>query len=184
MKGNGGLAPVSRAERIELLDVLRGLAIFGILPVNMLFFSAPLGYLLAPPWTSLADRAALTITHFFFSAKFYSLFSLLFGSGFAIQLDRARAKESDFISFWVRRMVALLVIGYVHIALLWYGDILHLYAIMGLLLLAFREHAAEDLLPPAAISMAIPILLVAFVMVFELAVPAATLPGGSWTDDA
>ena len=81
------MSPVSFAERLEILDVLRGLAVGGILIGNMQWFS---GYGMMPPalaaQTSFADQMTHFLVHFFIEGKFYSIFSFLFGFGFALQI--------------------------------------------------------------------------------------------------
>src|SRR5688500_4975756 len=85
--------PVSAAERNEMVDVLRGFALFGILLVNMALFSWPAYSVLvgSEPWTARADRIADWIVRFLAEAKFYPLFSFLFGVGMTIQMERAQA---------------------------------------------------------------------------------------------
>lgn len=138
--------PVRESERLVLLDVLRGLAIFGILAVNVLHFGAPLrfpGY--SGTETSAWDEAVEVLLAFFFVGKFYTLFSFLFGVGFALQLLRAEARGASFVAFYARRLLILLAFGVGHAVLLWDGDILWLYALLGFVLLAVRR------LPPAAL---------------------------------
>ena len=112
-------------DRIEFLDVLRGVALLGILVVNVFSFGADL-----PAWTSSTDRFAWQLKHFFFESKFWALYSLLFGMGFYLQ------RQSG-VFRWVhslRRLGVLMAIGCLH-ALLFEGDILMLYAELGVLLL-------------------------------------------------
>ena len=133
------LAPVSATERIKTLDVLRGFALLGIFMVNMQFFAMPFMRALFDP--SLADapeseQAAWAIVKVFFEYKFISLFSLLFGIGFSVQLLRARARNSSFFPVFGRRVLVLLCIGIAHALLLWYGDILTIYAFVSVGLMA------------------------------------------------
>ena len=92
---SGPATPVRAAERVEILDILRGFAIFGILLVNVAFFFAPI--YLQPSgvewWPALHDRIAEGLIVFFAQGKFYALFSFLFGMGLAIQLERAAARR-------------------------------------------------------------------------------------------
>jgi len=161
MRGDEQVAPVPPAQRIEVVDILRGFAIFGILVVNMGFFAGPLleaasGF---PSWTSPADRIASTLITFLATGKFFTLFSTLFGLGLAIQMQRAEAKGVPIAPLNIRRLLVLLVIGIVHATLLWYGDILTYYALLGFVLLLFRDAEPRTLLRWAAILIALPILL-------------------------
>jgi len=109
------LTPISLHERIEVLDVLRGLAICGILIGNMQWFS---GYGMIPPAlaanSTLADQITVLLVHFFVEGKFYSIFSFLFGFGFAIQIARAEERGDTKAVVFKRRLFWLLVIGLLH----------------------------------------------------------------------
>jgi uncharacterized protein len=132
--------PVPAAERIHTLDVLRGFALLGILLVNMAYFSHPVQYLMLPRAAPGAlDRAAEWLVRFLAEGKFFTLFSFLFGLGFTIQMARAEAKGERFIPRYLRRTGVLLIIGLLHGLLIWVGDILFYYAILGTLLLFFRR---------------------------------------------
>ncbi len=141
------LSPTALQERIALLDVLRGFAIFGILLFNMSFFSAPLYLEMAGmEWGSgIGDRATELLIRFFIQGKFYSLFAFLFGLGFAVQMLRAEAKGVRFGPLYRRRLLALLLIGLVHAYLIWMGDILTIYALLGFLLFFFRSRKPKTL---------------------------------------
>lgn len=132
--------PVQGRERIAILDVLRGFALFGILTVNMYLFSRPLPEIyqgFGAEVRPYQDRVADWLVAFFSTGKFYTLFSLLFGLGFAIFLSRARAKGLPAVPLFVRRLLALLAFGLVHAYLIWIGDILATYALLGFVLLLF-----------------------------------------------
>jgi len=135
------LQPVAPAERIVLLDVLRGFALLGILLMNIEGFAGPLNAALTgvDPALSGANRAADALVYFFVQGKFYTLFSLLFGMGFAVMSGRAELARRPFVPMYLRRGGGLLVIGLAHALLLWSGDILVSYALLSLLLLAFAE---------------------------------------------
>ncbi len=137
--------PVAPPERIISLDVLRGVALFGILLVNMLVFSYPFQYQGPLSWPSALDRAAEWFIRVFAQASFYTMFSFLFGLGFALQLERASSRGGDAIPTFRRRLVILLVIGLMHALLVWTGDILVAYALTGLILVAFRNHSSPSL---------------------------------------
>ncbi|HYD12343.1 MAG TPA: DUF418 domain-containing protein [Allosphingosinicella sp.] len=144
----------ARAERVDLLDGLRGFALFGILLANILYWSG---------WTFMQaeQRAALAgadgvaaqylFHHAFVDGKFYTLFSLLFGIGFSLQLKRLEARELDAPRIFRRRLLILLGIGLIHMVLVWDGDILTFYALIGLLLPFFRNWSGRSLLIAAAI---------------------------------
>jgi uncharacterized protein len=153
------ISPVSLSERIEILDVLRGLAVCGILIGNMQWFS---GYGLMPQSLAqqgpYADRVTHFLVHFFVEGKFYSIFSFLFGFGFALQISRAEKRGDLKAAFFKRRLFWLLVIGLLHAYLLWAGDILSIYALMGFLLILFRKKKNDSLLKWVFVLLAIPIL--------------------------
>lgn len=75
-------------------------------------------------WASPADRIALVLLDTFVQRKFITLFSFLFGLGFAVQLSRARTRGEGFAGFYGRRLTTLALIGAAHSFLFWYGDIL------------------------------------------------------------
>jgi uncharacterized protein len=142
------LQPVKK-DRIDVLDGLRGFAVFGIFVINIRLFS---GYALIPEESRLDmmftqwDEIFNWIHIVFFSAKFYTLFSLLFGIGFAIQLIRATKKNQSFLPFFSRRLFFLFLIGLIHLWMIWYSDILVFYALCGFLLIPFRKISNPGLL--------------------------------------
>ncbi len=153
--------PVSLSERILYIDVLRGVALFGILAANMRAFFAPLEVygqisLLFP---GHADRIAQGFIDVFIQAKFITLFSFMFGLGFAIQMSRAEARGVRFMGFYPRRLAALAVFGLIHGILIWAGDILLSYALTGALLLLFRKRQQKTLLWWAGSLFSLPIVL-------------------------
>ena len=157
------VTPVQPAERIQTIDVLRGFALFGILLVNMAIFSYPFQAVLfpTPPGTPWHDRIAIWLIHFLGEGKFYSLFSLLFGLGMVLLMERIERRGRRFVPFYARRLLVLLGIGVVHAFLIWPGDILIFYALLGFPLLLFRKAKPRTLLIWAVILIAIPILLMA-----------------------
>jgi len=142
------LTPVQPSERIPIIDSLRGFALLGILLVNMGIFIHPIfAFLLPPdPATPLIDRAAAWFIHFAAEGKFYALFSLLFGLGFAIQFIRAEERGRRIVPLYLRRLFVLLLIGMAHAFLVWTGDILILYAVLGFVLILFRKARPKTLL--------------------------------------
>ncbi len=171
------ISPISSQERIEILDVLRGLAVGGILLGNMQWFS---GYGMMP--MALAGQNVATdqithfLVHFFVEGKFYSIFSFLFGFGFALQIARASTRGDTKAALFKRRLFWLLIIGLLHAYLLWAGDILSIYAVMGFLLILFRKKTNESLLKWSFILMAIPILsyILFYILFVAFAPPEAT----------
>ncbi|KRB11358.1 DUF418 domain-containing protein [Lysobacter sp. Root690] len=129
------------AQRIEHLDALRGFALFGILIVNIGVFASPWFGLGAadPAFDAPSDRITHGLIAALFEMKFYLLFSFLFGYSFQLQLDSARRADAAFVPRMVRRLLGLWSIGLIHAVLLFHGDILSTYAVLGLLLLAMRD---------------------------------------------
>jgi uncharacterized protein len=171
--------PVTAASRIDLLDVLRGVAIFGILIANMMVVS---GYLflaeaeraLLP--TAAADDVVAFLVRLLLEGKFYSIFSLLFGYGFAVQLASATARGAEFAPLFRRRLRGLLLIGLAHAVFLWYGDILLLYALLGFLLLRFRSSTDRTLLRVAAACLALPVVIYLIMLAVSLAMGSGAPP--------
>ena len=168
-------------ERIQTLDVLRGVAVAGILFANVLVF---FGLFVMPPDrpaalpTVDADRIALFLERVFVEGKFYSVFSLLFGIGFGVQL--ARGGDAVLPRF-KRRLRILLAIGAIHAFLIWAGDILMLYALLGFTMPWFARKSNRELLRWAVILLAVPTALytvaVAVSMLLGSGVPETTQPG-------
>ncbi len=135
------LQPIAPAERIVALDVLRGFALLGILLMNIEGFVGPLDAAMSglDPALRGVDRIVDALVYVLVQGKFYTLFSLLFGMGFAVMAQRAETARGSFTGFFLRRSAALLLIGLLHALLLWSGDILVSYALLAVMLLAFRE---------------------------------------------
>lgn len=155
------VGPVSLTERIQFIDVLRGMALFGILAANMRAFVAPLDTYdnIQVLFHGRADVAGQFLIDFLFQGKFISIFSFLFGMGFAIQLSRAEARGVKFLSFYPRRLLALAIFGLIHGILIWAGDILLTYALTGAILLLFRNKQQKTLLWWAGGLFSIPIVV-------------------------
>lgn len=150
------IEPVKAKERIDILDILRGFAIFGILAVNIAGMAGPVwlpGYTApALPWY---DELAETLVNFLALGKFYVIFSFLFGLGFSIQMSRAEEKGNDVKSFYPRRLWVLFALGLIHSTFFFIGDILRHYALLGFALMAFRKRSDKTLLIWAAVFMTI-----------------------------
>jgi uncharacterized protein len=153
--------PVSSSERILFIDVLRGVALFGILAANMRAFFAPLDIYenINALFHGHGDRVAQGFIDIFIQGKFITLFSFMFGLGFAIQMSRAEARGARFMGFYPRRLLALAVFGLIHGILIWAGDILLTYAFAGALLLLFRKRQQKTLLWWAGGLVSVPILV-------------------------
>jgi uncharacterized protein len=131
--------PISPAERIDAIDVLRGIALLGVLAMNVVTeFRVSIfeRFLPQKPPTSPIDGAVETILMLAVDLKALALFSLLFGAGLAIQFERL-AKSERRTSLLVRRLAVLLAFGLIHLCLIWNGDILTEYALAGLIVLPF-----------------------------------------------
>lgn len=146
-------------ERSSLLDSLRGIALIGILIANMIAF---IGFAFlddaqraALPLGGLDDISELLI-EWLIVGKFYSIFSLLFGIGFAIQLSRLEARGEG-AGRYLRRLGVLFAIGLAHIFLFWLGDIVALYALMGVVLLLFRRISDRALIGWAIVLWLVPV---------------------------
>lgn len=136
--------PTRPGERIAVLDVLRGFAILGILLVNAPLFFVPLwADVVGAPAGGGLDRAASLATEALAEGKFFTLFSLLFGVGAAMQMRRAQERGRRFAPFFVRRLAILALIGAAHAFLVWWGDILLYYAVLGLVLIPFARASAR-----------------------------------------
>ncbi len=151
-------------ERIPALDVLRGVAVAGILFANVLVF---FGLFVMPPDLAAAlpsanrDAIALFVDKVFVDGKFYSVFSLLFGIGFGLQLTRGGDAA---LPIFKRRLRILLAIGAIHALLLWAGDILMLYALLGFTMPWFARKSNRDLLRWAVMLLALPTALYVLVL--------------------
>ena len=137
-----GSAPGPETDRLDLLDALRGFALLGILLANVLAWS---GWLMVDDAGKAAwagESAALwqhRLHYLLVDGKFYTLFSLLFGLGFALMLERLSRRGHDGLRIYRRRVLVLLGIGAVHCFIVWDGDILFLYALLGLVLPLFHR---------------------------------------------
>lgn len=136
------LAPVAAEERIASIDVLRGVALLGILTINIWVFALP-GISLSDPsaaggWSG-PSKGAWIVCHLLSEQKMMSLFSMLFGAGLIVMGKRSDARGRPLAGIYYRRIAWLLLFGLLHAYLLWYGDILVCYALCGLGLYLFRR---------------------------------------------
>ncbi len=168
------LQPVQKNERIQLLDILRGLAILGIFIMNLFgftFYWALNDAQKAAVPLAEYDHTSQFLQHMFLEGKFYSIFSMLFGIGFAIYLSKA-TESNNILKVFRWRLAILLLIGFIHL-LLWTGDIVAFYALLGFILIPFRKFSNKTLLILAGLCILSPILWYALKMwnprVFNLA---------------
>lgn len=140
MVRNAGWQPASAQERLCEIDILRGMALFGVLIINILSgFRVPLLEHIFDKYAGLrgVDRLVEILASGLLEFKALTIFSFLFGVGLAVQAERATARNLHVHRFLLRRLTWLLLLGAAHLFLVWNGDILTLYAICGLLLLPF-----------------------------------------------
>lgn len=169
------VGPTTGQERYEFLDVLRGLALAGIVLANMISLSLYL-YLSESERASLGTASTDRVFDFLelvlVESKFYTIFSVLFGIGFSILITRAEAKGMVFRRFFLRRALFLYLIGLAHGVLLWHNDILQAYAICGALLLPFVRATDRTILGAAIVALIVPLAL----SLWEV-IPAGTFLG-------
>jgi uncharacterized protein len=168
--GAATAGPIAASERILYIDILRGMALFGILAANMRGFNAPPDVYgnIKVLFHGTADMIAQGFIDIFIQGKFVTLFSFLFGLGFAVQMTRAEARGAKFMSFYPRRLAALALFGFIHGIVIWWGDILLTYALAGALLLSFRKRAQKTLLWWAGSIASLPILVVSGIFIAGL----------------
>ena len=165
------LRPVAVSERVETIDILRGMALFGILAANIRGFAGPALVYFTPHlfWTALHDRIAQALIDTFIQGKFITIFAFLFGVGFAMQFDRASERGAKFGWTYARRLFVLLLFGLVHGLLIWFGDILLVYALDGFLLMLWRKRTNKTIAIWTAILLSImPLLMVAMFIAGQL----------------
>ncbi len=149
--------PIPARERIHFVDILRGFALLGVFLFNMYGFGGDDFSMTA--WTGWLNRALVLLRDFLIQAKFYSLFSFLFGWGMSIHLLRAEERGGKFLSIYLRRIALLLLIGLFHGVFIWDGDILTVYALLAFVLLLFRKRSERFLLISAVLFLAFSIFI-------------------------
>ena len=136
------MATAAAGDRIVTLDVVRGVAVMGILVVNIISFAMPEGAGLNPllyGMNGAADFVSWAISFLFFEGRMRGLFSFLFGASMLLVIERAEAAGRSPARTHYARMGWLLVFGLLHFFFVWMGDILALYAAMGIIAFAFRD---------------------------------------------
>jgi uncharacterized protein len=134
--------PVIQTQRIGSLDVLRGVAVLGILVMNIQSFSMPgAAYMNPSAYGNLegANHWVWYISHLLTDQKFWTIFSMLFGAGIVLMTSRAEAAGRGSAGIHYRRMAWLLVFALLHAHLFWYGDIISFYAMCGFVAYLFRK---------------------------------------------
>jgi uncharacterized protein len=156
--------PVAESERFFAVDALRGFALLGILAMNIVAFAWP-GAAYENPTRgggfSGLDRVIWVFNHLFFEMKMMTLFSMLFGAGLVLMGDRADDRGASLRGVYYRRCLWLLVIGLIHSYLIWFGDVLVLYAECGLIIYLFRRWRPRTLIPVGVVflCMIVPIVM-------------------------
>jgi uncharacterized protein len=173
--------PPAAPARIAQLDVVRGVAVMGILAMNIVAFAMPVQAYFNPAaygTESLADLASWAFNFVFVDGKMRGLFSFLFGASTLLVIEKAQAAGLSAARIHYARMFWLLVFGLIHFYLIWFGDILSAYALVGLLLFFFRNLTPRALIIwGVVLVLAQCLLMTAFALrAFELAAVTAA-PG-------
>lgn len=146
---NSAPSPIDSTERATILDVIRGFALGGVFLSNVYVWMSGMIFMtresveaaLSSTLTQVIDALCMI----FVAGKFMTMFTFLFGLGLAVQFSRAEARNDSAAKRYVRRCMALVLLGVLHFTLLWYGDITHQYAIIGLLVLLARNRSTKTL---------------------------------------
>lgn len=168
-------------QRITTLDATRGLAVMGILLMNIIGFSMPGSAYIHPlAWggTSAADLGVWAINQLLFEGRMRGLFALLFGASVLLVMDRAERSGQHPVSVHLRRMLVLALLGLAHMVLVWDGDVLFHYSVIGLIIWPLRKLPPHKLLALAIIVLALHTLFWSGVFAEQLyAVHTAAQPG-------
>ena len=149
-------------QRHISLDAMRGFAVMGILAMNIIGFAMPEWAYITPAaygTETLADQMAWVFSFIFIDGKMRGLFSLLFGASMMLVIDRATAKGESAAQVHYHRMGWLAVFGLAHHFFIWFGDILFLYAIVGMITFRFRDWPSERLIKVALIVFAVGLVI-------------------------
>ena len=165
---------ITPIERISSLDLLRGIAILGILFMNIVGFAMPEVAYMNVNWHGVAtetDKLSFALQYFFAKERFIALFCVLFGAGMVVFWQRAQAKYFEPIALLRKRMAWLLLFGILHLTFLFYGDILILYATCAFLIIKSVPNDDEKLMRRGIIYTAIGMVIfmcLAALMLLEL----------------
>jgi uncharacterized protein len=154
--------PVTAAERLVSVDTLRGVAVMGILVMNVYAFAMPLAAYYNPlimGGTDALNMGTWFFTHLLFDQKFMTIFSMLYGAGVVMMMNRAEARDVPFTSVFYRRSAWLIVFGLLHGYFIWFGDILFHYALMGMIVFLFRKASPRMLITIACIMLPVTLLI-------------------------
>ena len=164
VRANGDTASASpSAPRIATLDFVRGIAVMGILTMNIIAFAMPEGAYTNPRaygGESGLDLGVYLFNFVLFDGKMRGLFSFLFGASTLFVIERAEARGASPARTHYARMGWLFVFGVVHLLFVWWGDILHHYALVGLVLFAFRDWPVQRLVRLGVVLVAVQTLVV------------------------
>jgi uncharacterized protein len=160
-------------ERIATLDIVRGFAVMGILAMNIVAFAMPPAAYINP--TAYGSNGPIDFASYAFNfvlidGKMRGLFSFLFGASMLLVIQKAEAKDEKTASVHFRRQLWLLLFGALHFYLIWYGDILFGYALIGMVAWFFRDKS-----PRVLITWGILLVLVEFAMMSSMAASASSL---------
>lgn len=160
--------PTDPKDRIAQIDILRGFALFGVLLVNVFGYNSSF-FDFSGFYKAFEDPLNSTVYNLvvgFAADKFIFIFSFLFGIGFSIMYLKYHTDEKHFFSLYLRRMLALMIFGIIHILFFWAGDILLSYSLMGIILLFSRKLRSGLLLFLSILIYFFPILYIAFQSIY------------------
>ncbi|MDM5187878.1 DUF418 domain-containing protein [Bacillus sp. DX4.1] len=177
---------ISQGERIHSIDIIRGIAIFGIFLVNWPIIAGIDSRDITGSYEGV-DSYIRLFYDMLIQTKFYTIFSFLFGLGFYIFMQRAEMKTNRPTTLFIRRLLILFLFGFTHYVLFWDGDILHTYAITGFFLLLFYKRAPRTILIWALVLLGIfqffmllGSVMLAFVPIEELRSSLPIMPLENW----
>jgi len=165
------MKPVEKTNRIQSLDLLRGIAILGILIMNIQSFAMPSSAYNNPlAFGDLSGFNKITwiLSHLFADQKFMSIFSILFGAGIVLFTEKKELLTGSSVKLYYTRNLILLLIGLLHAHLIWYGDILVAYALCSFLVYPFRKLSPKKLLITGLLILSVPSFLNGF---FQFSLP-------------
>jgi uncharacterized protein len=181
--GDADAGGLTAAPRIAALDIIRGVAVMGILAMNIVAFAMPREAYANPfvfGWQGTADTISWIVSFTFVDGKMRGLFSFLFGASMLLVIERAEAAGDNGARVHFARMAWLLVFGLIHFFFIWWGDILTLYAPMGMIAWCFHRRSTERLLGAGVLLVFAQFMLFAILAIdaHQLAAAAAA-PGAS-----
>ena len=174
-KVDGKLSPVAQQDRHHSLDLIRGIAVLGILIMNISAFANIFAYYLNPKVLgepSQIDLYTWMITHILADQKFYTIFSMLFGAGIMLMAEKAKQKEFSPAKLHYKRMFWLFCFGLIHALLIWFGDILVTYAFAGCIVFLFANTQPKTKLIVGSVFIGIMLLMMqSFVAYMDMIPP-------------